>query len=221
MSSHSRPAKLTKAEIAREYGRRASGYDFWGQLTESRAQARCLEMADIRQGEQVLEVAVGTGLLFSRILEQNRTGWNVGVDLTEAMLAAARNKATVGGAANYDLFVGDAYNLSFGDGRFDLLFNGYMFDLLPQADFAPVLAEFWRVLRPGGRLALLNFAVGWRWYHHVWDWLSRRSATALAGCRWVSLRAEVAAAGFILVQHEFISQNTFPSEVLVAVKDGG
>ena len=44
------------------------------------------------------------------------------------------------------------------ENSFDLLINNYMFDLLPEPDFEPVLAEFGRVLKPGGRLVLANMA---------------------------------------------------------------
>ncbi len=217
----SRPAKLTKAQIVQEYTRRAGGYDFWGRLTESRAQTRCLELANVRNGEIVLEVAVGTGLTFCRLLQQNPVGWTAGIDLTAAMLQEAHSKAAAAGTRRYNLALGDAYALSYAAESFDLLVNTYMFDLLPEADFPHVLGEFWRVLRPDGRLALINFAVGRRWYQHFWDFLSRRSATSLAGCRRVSMLAPVQAAGFTVVQAEFISQNTFPSEVILAVKQKG
>ena len=51
----------------------ARSYDFWSALTESRAAARALEMADFRPGESVLEVAVGTGILFSKLAQNERT----------------------------------------------------------------------------------------------------------------------------------------------------
>ena len=215
-----RPAKLTKAQIAQEYTRRAGGYDFWGKLTESQAQARCLELANVRNGESVLEVAVGTGLTFSRLLQQNPDGWTEGIDLTATMLLEAQAKAAAARTRRYNLALGDAYALSYPDNSFDLLVNNYMFDLLPEADFLHVLGEFWRVLRPNGRLALINFAAGRRWYQHFWDFLSRLSETSMAGCRRVSLMAPVQAAGFTITHAEFISQNTFPSEVIVAVKSG-
>ena len=48
-----------------------------------------------------------------------------------------------------------------------------MFDLLPETDFSQVLAEFQRVLRPGGRLAMVNMTNGERWYNGLWQRIYR------------------------------------------------
>jgi len=54
-------AKLNKNQVREAYRKHASTYDIWSSLTESKARQRCLEVADIKNGESVLEVAVGTG----------------------------------------------------------------------------------------------------------------------------------------------------------------
>ncbi|MCP4359504.1 MAG: methyltransferase domain-containing protein [Chloroflexi bacterium] len=212
------PAKLHKDEVAAVYKSKAGVYDIWGRLTESKAQARCIEVANIQDGEAVLEVAVGTGLNFQHILARNPNGVNEGVDLTEAMLAKAHEKAESVGTTNYRLRVGDAYHLDFSDGCFDLLINNYMFDLLPEADFIQVVQEFKRVLRPDGRLVLLNMAQGEHWHNQIWDRIYRFQPSWMGGCRGVALRDYVQAAGFTQINREFYSQMTFPSEIIYAVK---
>ena len=212
------PAKLTKTEIPEVYAGKASVYDIWGKLTESNAQDRCLELANIQDGESILEVAVGTGLSFQRILGQNPNGLNEGLDLSPAMLAKAKEKATQTGVKNYNLQLGDAYQLDFADATFDLLINNYMFDLLPESDFQPILQEFHRVLRPGGRLVLLNMAKGERWYQQIWGAIYRIQPSWMGGCRGVALHDDVQAIGFQQVHREFVSQMTFPSEVIYGVK---
>jgi len=211
-------AKLSKERVPEVYSERARFYDVWGKFTESKAQKRSLEIANIQDGETILEVAVGTGLTFARVLKQNPSGWNEGVDVTEAMLAKAKERASQSSTTNYRLQLGDAYNLEFENGRFDLLINNYMFDLLPKADFPQVLGEFHRVLKPGGRLLLVNMAKGKRWYNHLWESLYKRNETSMAGCRSVSMDTPVEANGFTVVQHEYISQMTFPSEIILAKK---
>lgn len=189
----------------------------WARLTESKALLRCLELAAIRDGESVLEVATGTGLAFERILRANPSGRNEGIDLTEAMLARARKRAAKLGVDNYRLRIGDAYALDFPDGDFDLLINNYMFDLLPQQDFVDVLTEFRRVLRPGGRLVMVNMTKGERWYNRIWERIYRINPAWLGGCRGVTILPVMEACGFIHTQREYISQMTFPSEVLRGV----
>jgi ubiquinone/menaquinone biosynthesis C-methylase UbiE len=176
-----------------------------------------LELAAIRNGEEVLEVAVGTGLAFERILAVNPSGRNEGIDLTEAMLSRAEKKAAKSGTNNYRLRVGDAYALDFPDDSFDVLINNYMFDLLPQQDFLSVLEEFKRVLRPGGRLAMVNMTKGERWYNGIWGRIYRINPALLGGCRGVSLLPQIEASGFTHTRREYMSQLTFPSEIVCAV----
>jgi ubiquinone/menaquinone biosynthesis C-methylase UbiE len=210
-------AKLDKHRVADVYRKIAPSYDLWAWLTETRARNRCLELAAIRDGEDVLEVAVGTGLAFEKILAANPSGRNEGIDLTEAMLARARKKAINSGAANYRLGLGDAYDLDFADDSFDVLVNNYMFDLLPEQDFVAVLEEFRRVLRPGGRLAMVNMTRGERWYHGLWERIYRMNPALLGGCRGVTLLPVLAECGFRNATRETISQMMFPSEIVHAI----
>lgn len=208
-------ARLDATQITRLYRRLASGYDLWAGFTESRARDRCIEAAAIRDGEAVLEVAVGTGLAFERILARNPSGRNEGVDLTDAMLERARARASRTGRGNFRLSVGDARSLDFADHAFDVLINMYMFDLLPESDFRAVLAEFRRVLRPGGRLALVNMTDGERWFNGTWAWIYRMNPAWLGGCRAVRLSPALDDCGFADIRRQYVSQMTFPSEVIV------
>ncbi len=210
-------AKIDKNRVADIYRKIAPSYDLWAWLTESKARDRCLELAAIQNGEDVLEVAVGTGLAFERILQANPSGRNEGIDLTEAMLIRAEKKAARSGSSHYRLRVGDAYDLDFPDDSFDVLINNYMFDLLPQQDFLTVLGEFKRVLRPGGRLAMVNMTIGERWYNRIWEHIYRIEPTLLCGCRGVLLLPQIEVCGFGQSRREYISQLTFPSEIVCGV----
>ena len=212
-------ARLAKSRVPDTYRRIASLYNVWALLTESRARDRCLALAGIQDGDSVLEVAVGTGLAFEKILEANPSGRNEGVDLTDAMLARAEDRAKRSATRNYRLSIGDAYDLDFADNSFDVLLNNYMFDLIPERDFTHVLGEFRRVLRPGGRLVMVNMTEGTRWYNGIWALIYRISPALLGGCRSVLLAPYLMAAGFILIQREYVSQNAFPSEVIAAQKE--
>jgi len=210
-------ARFEKARVVDTYRKIAPSYDLWAWLTESKARDRCLELAAIQNGEEVLEVAVGTGLAFERILKANPSGRNEGIDLTEAMLIRADRKAAKSGSNNYRLRVGDAYDLDFPDDSFDVLINNYMFDLLPQQDFLTVLEEFNRVLRPGGRLAMVNMTRGERWYNGVWERIYRINPALLGGCRGVSLLPQIEVCGYRQTKREYMSQLTFPSEIVCGV----
>ncbi len=143
-------AKLNKTEVIKVYTQTAPIYDIWGRLTETRARQRALAFANIHNGESILEVAVGTGLTFLEILKANPEGDNIGIDLTPAMLAKAQAEhpgipLTIGDAICANYFPGPGFDLP-------------IFCLLPCKGFIHVLAEFQRVLKPGGRLVLVNMA---------------------------------------------------------------
>lgn len=210
-------ARIKKEDVPDVYGKIAPIYDIWAWLTEKNARNRCLELAAIRDGENVLEVAVGTGLAFVKILEANPSGHNEGIDLTSAMLALAERRVLQTGYGSYRLRVGDAYDLPFPDDSFDVLVNNYMFDLLPERDFEVVLEEFKRVLRPGGRLAMVNMTHGKRWYNGIWNRLYQVSPALLGGCRSISLLPLLQQCGFRETTREYISQFTFPSEVVFGI----
>jgi ubiquinone/menaquinone biosynthesis C-methylase UbiE len=213
-------AKLDKPEVVDVYTKTAYIYDLWGSLTETKARGRALALAQIQNGEAVLEVAVGTGLTFREILGANPDGENTGIDLTPAMLDKARHKAAQSGSKNYQLVPGDAYHLQFADGHFDLLINNFMFDLLPEKDFLVVLAEFRRVLKPGGRLVLVNMTRAEKFYQKIYEGVYHLNPRWLGGCRGVLLAGYVQQAGFGGVHRETVSQLGFPAEILTALKEG-
>jgi ubiquinone/menaquinone biosynthesis C-methylase UbiE len=208
---------LTKVDIVDVYSRTAAGYDVWANLTESRARRHVLELLDVRDGEAVLEVAVGTGLLFVEVLKCNPHGRTVGVDLTEAMLKQARLKAEQMQSENWELRTGDAYALEHSDGSFDSVVNCYMFDLIPEADFGRVLGEFYRVLKPDGRLVLATLAPTRGLLPLLAD-LYGINPKLVGGCRGVCVSDAVAHAGFEIERNDKVSQLTMVTEVLRARK---
>lgn len=206
------PALLPQRDVARVYGRIAPFYDVWAALTESRARRRAVELAAIRDGESLLEIAVGTGALFSELVAKNQSGRNEGIDLTPQMVEQTRKK--VGARAN--VRVGDAHRLDFADASFDLVVNGYMFDLLPEEDFPVVLGEMHRVLRPGGRLLLINMAASERKRTALWTAIYKLNPAMMGGCRGVLLEEPIRRAGLELAHREELDQLGFPTELLLA-----
>lgn len=209
-------AKLTKSQVINTYRNKAAIYDIWGRLTETKARVRALELAQIQDGEQILEVAVGTGLMFTEILKANPNGQNIGIDLTDAMLEQAKIKAHQTSNRNYELKIGDAYALDFPNHSFDLLVNNYMFDLLPEADFPQILKEFRRVLKPNGRIILINMTKGERFYQKIWEGIYQITPSTMGGCRGVQLVPALNTLGFRNIHREMLSEMSFPSEIISA-----
>jgi ubiquinone/menaquinone biosynthesis C-methylase UbiE len=118
-----------------------------------------LDAAEVTDGDRVLDVACGTGIVARTAAERTGpAGCVVGLDLNEAMLTVARRVSPA-----LDWRRGDAAALPFPDGSFDVVLcqSGLMF--VP--DPAAAIGEMARVVRPGGRVAA-----------QVWSSLDRQTA---------------------------------------------
>ncbi len=210
--------KFSEKEVKDSYLKVAWFYDFWSLLTEKKAAKIAIEFAEIKNGESVLEVAVGTGLLFKQVLKQNPSGINRGIEMSPSMLLRAKKRAHKLKRSHYTLEIVDAYHLSFEENAFDVLINNFMLDLLPEKDFEKIASEFYRVLKPKGRAVISTMAFPQKWYNKYWLWVARKFPDLLTGCRPVSIAQSLREVGFIVEKTVQISQNTFPAEIIKVVK---
>ncbi|MFA9400824.1 MAG: class I SAM-dependent methyltransferase [Acidobacteriota bacterium] len=205
--------------VVGRYTRLAPLYELWARLTETRPRRRVLELAAPRDSEAILEVAVGTGAQFVELARRNRSGKTVGIELSEGMLGQARVRlAEAGLDGQAELLRASALEMPFEDESFDLVINSYMLDLLPKSEIPVALAEFRRLLRPGGRLVLSNMTIGESRRHRVWDTLYARGINLTANCRGVLAAPVLDELGFTQVRREYVSQFGFPTEVVYAEK---
>jgi demethylmenaquinone methyltransferase/2-methoxy-6-polyprenyl-1,4-benzoquinol methylase len=110
-----------------------------------------------RAGQRLLDVAGGTGDIAFRFLKRAGDARAVVCDLTEAMLVEGRKRAEAAQLAErLDWVVGDAMALRFPDRSFDVY--TISFGIRNVTRIADALAEAFRVLRPGGRLMVLEFS---------------------------------------------------------------
>ncbi len=115
---------------------------------------RLLKLAQVKPGETALDLCCGTGdVTFALTAAGARA---TGMDFSAPMLAVAEGrKAKVGEPAGPVFLHGDALHMPFPDTHFDILTISYGLRNLASVDDG--LQEMWRVLKPGGRLLVLDF----------------------------------------------------------------
>ncbi|MHC9235489.1 bifunctional demethylmenaquinone methyltransferase/2-methoxy-6-polyprenyl-1,4-benzoquinol methylase UbiE [Pseudooceanicola sp. 502str34] len=110
-----------------------------------------------RPGQTLLDVAGGTGDISFRFLDRAGHGHATVLDLTEPMLVEGRKRAEAAQMADsLDWVVGDAMNLPFDDNTFDVYTISFGIRNVTRPQEA--LNEAFRVLKPGGRLMVLEFS---------------------------------------------------------------
>jgi ubiquinone/menaquinone biosynthesis C-methylase UbiE len=134
----------------RYWDKKSRGYDREMQFMERVLFGDSREWACSQASGDVLEVAVGTGLNLYAYPSGIRL---TGIDLSEPMLAIARTRAAELGR-DVELHQGDAHALPFADAMFDTVVCTFGLCAIPNIDIA--LDEMTRVLRPGGRLILVD-----------------------------------------------------------------
>jgi ubiquinone/menaquinone biosynthesis C-methylase UbiE len=115
-----------------------------------------LNLAELQPGEAVLDVGCGTGtLLIEAALRVGESGAARGIEPSSEMVAHARRKARAEGVT-IGVQEGSADHLPFSDASFDVVFCTMVFHHLPSGMRADVIGEMVRVLRPDGRLVLVD-----------------------------------------------------------------
>ena len=220
---------LSSRLTQRTYDRAAPIYPLTTLLFHRRAHRRLLQLAGSLEGRTVMEVAVGSGELFRELLKRNSTGLSVGVDLSPGMVSmvkkrlngnhgrnGGRNGSPNNGPGQFSLQAVDARQMPFPAGAFDALFNCYLFCLLSPDDIQRTIAEFHRVLRPGGKLLMVNDGEGGRAFNAIYGSLGYVVPSFWGRQVAAQVPRFLEDGGFRIRHHEVVSQTFYPSAVILA-----
>jgi ubiquinone/menaquinone biosynthesis C-methylase UbiE len=147
------PAKL---KAATTYNAAADHFDdeplgFWDRYGRG-----TIERLALSPGSTVLDVGCGSGASAIPAAQKvGRDGRVIGVDLAERLLAIARVKSAAQGLQNIEFRVGDMTGLGFPDGAFDAVVCVFAIFFVP--DMVRQVRELWRMVRPGGQLAITTW----------------------------------------------------------------
>jgi demethylmenaquinone methyltransferase/2-methoxy-6-polyprenyl-1,4-benzoquinol methylase len=149
-----------KEQVEQMFDSIAHRYDFLNHFLsvgiDKRWRRTAVESLRGSRPERILDVATGTGDFAFETLKRLSPKEIVGVDLSEGMLEKARAKAERKNSGEIRFLKGDSENLAFGDNIFDAV--TVAFGVRNFGDLEKGLSEIYRVLKPGGKLVVLEFS---------------------------------------------------------------
>jgi ubiquinone/menaquinone biosynthesis C-methylase UbiE len=150
------PLRQAKAKAAAAYDAAADHFDdeplaFW-----ERIGGRTVERLGLTAGAKVLDVGCGTGASALPAAQAvGPSGSVIGVDLSARLLDRARAKAAAKGLSNVDFRLADMTSLAYADNGFDAVVSVFSVFFVP--DMEGLVRELWRMVRPGGKLAVTTW----------------------------------------------------------------
>lgn len=211
------PLPHTIAERTRRvYDAIAHVYPLSTYFFHRKAHAYTLKNSGIRNGDRVLEIAIGSGEMFRKLVEINQDGTTIGLDLAPNMAAYSQRRIRrewPEAAAHCGAV--DVRNLPFADASFDAIVCCYLVELLSHDDIYKTLSEAQRVLRPGGRFSLILI----RQDTPIFSFMYRMGA-AMIRAFWGRLVEEevpemIGQSGMKIIDDHSLRQGYYPSRVLI------
>lgn len=144
---------MTETKVRQQYDQLAATYDWRWSRYVSNTLSFLKNWAHIPPDAQVLDVACGTGEFERMLVTENSAQSIVGVDISENMLAIARQKCD--GSPNVAFQVASASALPFADNSFDVAVSANAFHYFDQPKLA--LAKMKRVLKPDGEVVIMDW----------------------------------------------------------------
>ncbi len=158
-------------------------------------------IASLKPGESVLDLGSGAGFdCFLASRQVGPTGQVIGVDMTPEMLSRARQNAENGGFTNVSFRLGEIEHLPVADQSVDVIVSNCVINLSPEKP--QVFREAFRVLKPGGRLAISDMVTSTALPLEIQQDLALYTGCIAGAASIVDLKAMLTDAGFEQIQVE-------------------
>ena len=215
------PVSRTKAEAKRFYDRISRIYGWMTGAFERKHGEKALELLSITGGETTLEIGTGSGHCFERMARLVGDGGGCcGVDISTGMLKMTRDRLLRSGLADgAGLCCADAVRLPFQDASFDAILMAFTLELFDTPEIPQVLEETRRVLKPGGRIAVVSLSkegkasTAMRWY----EW-AHRKWPRYADCRPICVERSMTACGYAVRSRARARMAGLPLDTVLAIK---
>lgn len=222
MDTHIRRVNRSKEDARTSYNRLSRWYDMIAGSTEKKYRDMGLEKLSAQPGEKILEVGFGTGhCLVSLAQAVGSNGRVLGLDISDGMLAIAKERLQKEGLSErVDLHLGDAAKLDFIEaGSLDGVFMSFTLELFDNPEIPRVLQECKRILKPGGRVAVVSMTKTnppgipvriYEWFHDTMP--------NYADCRPIFARQAMEESGFTIKDVSLSMMWGLPVEIVLGVK---
>jgi ubiquinone/menaquinone biosynthesis C-methylase UbiE len=215
------PVSRTKAEAKRFYDRISRIYGWMTGAFERKHGEKALGLLSIRDGETVLEIGTGSGHCFEQMARLVGNGSSCcGIDISTGMLKVTRDRLLRSGLATGSrLCCADAAQLPFRDNSCDAILMAFTLELFDTPEIPQVLSETRRVLKPGGRIAVVSLSKEgeastamrlYEWAHRKWP--------RYADCRPIYVERSMTACGYTVRSRVRASMAGLPLETVLANK---
>jgi ubiquinone/menaquinone biosynthesis C-methylase UbiE len=207
--------KIARAQTRENYDRMARWYDMFAS-SEQKFTEIGLHMLHVAAGEKVLEIGPGTGhALVDLASNAGPSGLVCGVELSPGMIAMASKLIQAKSPVNNPVLLnGDAGTLPFREGAFDGVFLSFTLELFADLEIPLVLGECRRVLKPGGRIAVVAMARSNSLACRMYEW-GHRQWPALLDCRPIALRRWLGESNYIIEKTSAKKMWGLPVEIVL------
>jgi ubiquinone/menaquinone biosynthesis C-methylase UbiE len=216
------PVSRTKEEARQVYDRFSKFYDYTLGLLGRKYSKMALEHLSVVEGETVLEIGFGTGHCLKWMAKLvGPAGTVYGIDISPKMIEKTKKRLEKEVMANRtELCCGDATCLPFDETAFDAVFMSFTLEVFDTPEIPRVLAQIYKVLKPGGRLGIVAMSKenGKSVFVKAYEWIHKKCPKYL-GSRPIYAEQCLIDAGYQIKSKEKIKIFRLPAEIIVAIRE--